>query len=221
MILSIRLEMTKWKRSRMVWMTFLGSVVAPFFALISSLQTMSQTQQFKSWDELFAVAFQINHLLFYPFIFGAVASYVFVQEYQGGAIINLFTLPVSRARIIVSKIITVFLFVMLLSLVSTAVTFLFGWKFTSTPLDWNLFIRNFQLAMETTLMQFMLVPIIICIGLWTKHFVPPLVGAGLFVVLNFVSFVSSSVGPFIPTAIPTFVVLQHVGWNQFFIPLNQ
>lgn len=218
MISTIRLEMMKWRRSRLLVFALIGMLIGPVVGVVSSMQSMNQGHGYLAWSAFFALSLQVNHMMLLPLVFGALASYVFVQEYQGGAIINLYTLPVSRAKILFAKFATVFLYTMLLTAVSGLLTFAIGAFATKNALTMHTFWEYFGLSMEAGVLLFLLVPVPVLIGIWTKHFVPPLVVSGLFILLNFISLIAGKVGPMIPTAIPTFMVLKHISWTTLEIP---
>lgn len=219
MITAIQLELMKWKRSKILLSAFMGTFVAPFIALVStSLKTNNLGMEIQ-WVDIVALCMQINHLFVFPLAFSALSAFIFVQEYQTGAIINLYTLPVSRKSIILSKTITLFITIMVLNLVSYILTILTGAVFLNTS-PWAAFVQYLPLAIKTGFMQFLLLPIFICIGIWTRHFVPPLIAAGAFIMIDFISLVLPKIGPLMFPALPYYVILKEIGWYQGNIPLT-
>lgn len=212
MIKLIRLEMLKWKRSRILWVSLLAAALGPLSAWLSALMKANSMHVAVTWNDLFSLALQVNHLMVLPILFGALAAYVFVQEYQGGAFANLYTLPVSRIAVALSKLATIFVLLMGLNLVSFLLTAFAGLAIVGT-VSGDVFIRFLDLAVSTGLMSFMLVPIPILIGIRTRHYIPPVVAASCFILLNFVAIaVPDILGPRVPTAIPYYVILYRVGY---------
>lgn len=211
MITAIRLEFLKWKRSKILVSSFIGTFIAPFITLISSSLKANNLGVQIQWVDIIALCMQVNHLFIFPLTFSALSAFIFLQEYQTRAIINLYTLPVSRTFITLSKTITLFLTLMMLTLVSYILTILTGMIFLDTN-PWAAFVRYFPLALKTGFMQFLLMPIFICIGIWTQHFVPPLITAGAFIMIDFISLALPSVGPLLFPALPYYVILEDIGW---------
>lgn len=218
MLTAVRLELMKWKRSKILLSAFVGAFVAPFITLIStSLKTTNLGTQIH-WVDIIALCMQVNHLFVFPLIFSALSAFIFVQEYQTGAVINLYTLPVSRRSIILSKTVTLFITIMMLNFISYLLTILTGAMFLKSQVG-TAFIQYLPLALKTGLMQFLLMPILICIGIWTRHFVPPLITAGAFIMIDFVSLVLPNIGTLMFPALPYYTILKEIGWYQGNIPL--
>lgn len=211
MLSAIGLELMKWKRSKILLSAVIAAFVAPFITLVSTSLKTSNLGLQAEWVDIIALCMQVNHLFVFPLTFSALAAFIFVQEYQTGAVINLFTLPVSRKSIILAKTITLLLTLMVLNLLSYVLTILVGKVFIAAS-PWAAFVRFFPLALKTCFMQFSLMPIFICIGLWTRHFVPPLITAGAFIMIDFISLAMPSIGPFLFPALPYYVILQEIGW---------
>jgi bacitracin transport system permease protein len=212
MITMIRLEMLKWKRSRILLLSLLAAGIGPLAAWLSASMKASNMHVAVTWYDIFSLSLQVSHLLVLPILFGALAAYIFVQEFQGGAFVNLYTLPVSRITVAVAKLATIFVVLMGLNLVSFLLTSVIGLAVAGPP-SADVFVRMLSLAASTGLMAFMLVPIPMFIGIWTRHFIPPVVAASSFTLLNFVAIaVPDILGPRVPPAIPYYVILYRVGY---------
>lgn len=207
------LEFLKWKRSKVLISAAVATVIGPFVAALSTVQKLKSPTPDVTWASFFGVALQVDLSLIYPIIFGSLAAYVFVQEYQDRTIINLFTLPVTRAQVAWAKMITIYGTLISLVIVSTILTFVGGSFLVPQPLTTAILIQFTYLSLITSIMALMFVPIFIYIGIRTRHFIPPLVGATGFTFLNFASLVSETYGPLVPTAIPVFYLLKGIGWG--------
>jgi len=208
------LEFLKWKRSKVLVSAVVATVIGPFVAALSTIQKLASATPDVTWGSYFGVALQVDLSLIYPIIFGALAAYVFVQEYEDRTIINLFTLPVTRAQVAWVKMITIYVTLLALVIVSTILTFVGGSVLVPAPLTMATVLQFTKLSLTTSIMALMFVPVFIYIGIRTRHFIPPLVAATGFTFLNFASLVSETYGPFIPTAIPVFYLLKDIGWGE-------
>lgn len=214
-----RLELIKWKRSKVLVSAAASTVIGPFVAALSTIQKLKSPTPDVTWEGFFGVALQVDLSLIYPIIFGALAAYVFVQEYQDRTIINLFTLPVTRSQVAWAKMLTIYITLISLVVVSTILTFIGGSLLVPKQLSVATVIQYTRLSLVTSIMALMFVPVFIFIGIKTRHFIPPLVGATGFTFLNFASLVSETYGPFIPTAVPVFYLLKEIGWGaNIYIP---
>ncbi len=211
MLTVIRLEFMKWKRSKILLSAFIAILIAPFITLLSTSLKINNLGLQAEWVDIIALGMQVNHLFVFPLTFSALAAFIFVQEYQTGAVINLYTLPVNRKSILVAKTVTLLITIMAFILISHVLIILTGTIFLNTS-PWAAFVRYFPLACKTGLMQFSLMPIIICIGIWTRHFVPPLITAGVFIMIAFISIAMPSIGPLLFPALPYYVILQDIDW---------
>lgn len=209
----IRLEFIKWKRSKILLAALVTTLIGPFVAAVSAYAEPHNLNRLVDWDTFFAIALQINLSLLFPILFGALTAYVFVQEYQDRTIINLFTLPQSRAKILVAKMITVLGTLFLLVVVSLLFTFIGGKLMISVPLTLETGLRLSYLSIITGIMVLCFIPVFAYIGIRTRNFIPPLVGATGFTLLNFAALVSPTYGPFVPTSIPVFYLLNAIGWR--------
>lgn len=210
MLTAIRLEMLKWKRSNILLSAFISALIAPAITLISTYLKANNLGVQAQWVDIIALNMQVNHLFVFPLTFSALTAFIFVQEYQTGAVINLYTLPVSRTTIMLAKTFTLFITLAVLTIFSHILVILTGAVFLDNPLA--AFVQYFSLAVKVGFMQFLLMPIFICVGVWTRHFVPPLIVAGVFIMIDFISLAMPSVGPLLFPAIPFYVVLEGIGW---------
>lgn len=214
----IRLEFMKWKRSRFLLAALASMLIAPFVATVSTYSKMHNPSMTVDWDSFFGVALQVNLSLIFPILFGALTAYVFVQEYQDRTVITLFTLPHRRSSIFLAKIITILVTLLTLIILNTVLTFLGGKLMLSQPLTSTLLFKHAYLSIITGIMALCFIPIFAYVGMRTRHFIPPLVGATGFTFLNFASLVSPTYGPYVPTAIPVFYFLNAIGWGTSHIP---
>lgn len=209
----VSLEFMKWKRSKILIAALLTTLIGPFVAAVSAYAKSHNSNLAVGWEDFFGVALQVNLSLLFPILFGALTGYVFVQEYQDRTIINLFTLPESRARMLFAKIITVLGTIFALIVACTLFTFIGGKIMLTVPLTVETLIKYSYLSIITGIMVLCFIPVFAYIGMRTRHFIPPLVGATGFTLLNFAALVSPTYGPLVPTSIPVFYLLNAIGWR--------
>lgn len=209
----IRLEFMKWKRSKLLLGAVVTTLIGPFVAAVSAYAKSQNASAAPDWGSFFAVTWQVNLSLLFPILFGALTAYAFVQEYQDRTIINLFILPESRAKILLAKMITVLGTLLTLIIVCLLFTFIVGKLMLSAPLTFQAILKLSYLSLNTGIMVLCFIPVFAYIGIRSRHFIPPLVGATGFTLLNFAALVSPTYGPFVPTSIPVFYLLNAIGWR--------
>lgn len=207
-------EIMKWKRSKILCGGVVTTLIGPFVAAVSVYAKSHNAGPAPDWSSFFAVTLQVNLSLLFPILFGALTAYTFVQEYQDRTIIHLFTLPESRTRILIAKMITVLGTLLAIIIVGLLFTFMAGKLTLNVPLSFPDLVRFASLSIITGIMVLCFIPIFAYLGIKTHHFIPPLVGATGFTLLNFAALVSPTYGPFVPTSIPVFYLLNAVGWRS-------
>lgn len=210
----ILLEFMKWKRSRILLGALAAILIGPFTAAVSAYAKSQNPQQLADWDTFFAITLQINLSLLFPILFGALTAYVFVQEYHDRTIINLLTLPQKRTHIFLAKLLTLLATLMTLILLSLFFTFIGGKIMLPSSLSLEAFLKLARLSVVTGVMVLCFIPVFSYIAIKTRTFIPPLVGATGFTLLNFAALVSPTYGPLVPTSIPVFYLLNAIGWKS-------
>ena len=100
MLKLILTEFQKLKRKRFVT---LSMGIAFLFPIPMLLIAIRQEQPFYV---LFRMVFIFGELLFLPCVLGVLASMIFMPETENGVLKNILTIPVSKAKLFVSKCIT-------------------------------------------------------------------------------------------------------------------
>lgn len=112
-------EWLKLKRSKMVVIGILGSLIVPVLVLFSSLQRYFQNSNYViDLFELYDNASMFIMLLFAPLVMSVIATYLISREYSEKTLKTIFTVPVSRKKFLQGKFLILFLIVMLFMLLS-------------------------------------------------------------------------------------------------------
>lgn len=104
----------------MFLISILGSVVAPFMVVVASYVHMKTENpaQLITFDEIFYETNLYTVLIIGVPLYGVITAYLFGREYLEDTLKNLLTIPVSRISYIMSKLVILFMWIMLLTLVS-------------------------------------------------------------------------------------------------------
>ncbi|WP_274363807.1 ABC transporter permease [Paenibacillus thermotolerans] len=186
-------EILKLKRSRMFLLSMIGAAVAPFMVVIaSSIDT--ELREPVLFAELFAQTNLYVTLLIGVPLYGVVTAYVFNREYAEDTLKNLLTLPVSRISIMASKMLLLFLWIMLLTVLAWGLTLALGligrFGGFGTGLMWEAF-RQFMTAGA---LLFVLSTPIVLTSVVMKNYVPSIVLSIVITLINVMGYNSDRRG---------------------------
>ncbi|WP_028559731.1 ABC transporter permease [Paenibacillus pinihumi] len=120
-------ELLKLKRAKMFLVSIIGAAAAPLMIFIGYLDRKAKVP-----DEpvQFADAFTETNLyvvlLIGTLLYGVITAYLFHREYAEDTLKNLLTIPVPRIRLMVSKLLLLFLWMLMLTLFSWSLVLLLG-----------------------------------------------------------------------------------------------
>ncbi|MDF2989326.1 MAG: hypothetical protein K0R50_4836 [Eubacterium sp.] len=193
-------ELSKYKRTAIVWMIIAGG----FLTSVTAYLLVSSDSQKSDWETYAATGFNCINLLALLMV-AVFTGYVIIGEYHGGTIGTIFTYPVSRVKVLLSKYLIILLFVAAFYLVFLVSAILFGViNFGEFPTgDYILKLFGFSLLMAGT--NFVLVPVTAVISLLVKGAATYLFsGMGYFVI--YISFINSDFNYLIPVCSPNKLV---------------
>ncbi|MBP1996977.1 ABC transporter permease [Paenibacillus eucommiae] len=184
-------ELLKLKRSRMFLLSIIGAAVAPFMVVVSTyihIKTKDPSL-FVPFNELFFDANMYTVLLIGVPLYGVVTAYLFSREYMEDTLKNLLTIPVSRTSIMLSKMLLMFMWIMLLTLLAWGLTLLLGILGQFEGLSSSLVVESLQQFMVAGAFLFILSTPIILITIVLKNYVPTIV---LTIVITLINVMSSN-----------------------------
>ena len=214
----LRYELMKWKRLYLVPAIVIAILIPPLLTGFSMSMKIKNTGAAIHWEDVLGLCLQVDHLFIFPLLFSSLTAFVFVHEFQTRSIIPLFTLPIKRTKIVTLKMFLLFFVILILSILSHLLILCVGYFFIKEPIS-KAFIDTLPLSIETGLMQISYVPIYMCICLWARQYVLPIVTGGIFIMTAFVALAIPKIGPFLFPALPYFTILQGIGWSTTDIPL--
>ncbi|SHF03667.1 bacitracin transport system permease protein [Seinonella peptonophila] len=169
-------ELLKLKRANMVLVSLLGASAAPVIMFIAFLNMKSQKPD---TEITFSVSFYNTNLnilmLLGVLLYGIITTYLFNREHEENTLKNLLTLPISRFKFMLSKMITLYLWIMLLTFFSWMLTLLLGLMGQFEGLSMEVLTNTMQQYLfGATLMLLMSTPTILVVFL-TKSYVPTII----------------------------------------------
>ncbi|WCN36388.1 ABC transporter permease [Aneurinibacillus uraniidurans] len=170
-------ELLKLKRSRMFLLSIMGAAVAPFMVVISTYIHSKTKEPTKVvlFEELFFDTHLYTVLLIGVPLYGVVTAYLFSREYTEDTLKNLLTIPVSRTSIILSKMLLLFLWIMLLTLLAWGLTLLLGMIGQFDGVSTTLIVNTLRTFIVAGVFLFLLSTPIILTTIVLKNYVPTIV----------------------------------------------
>lgn len=146
---------------------------------------------------------QMNFLILYIVLFSIMAAYVFSREFTDKTANILYVYPVSKIKIFISKLITIYILISLTYLIESISIPLSYYFLNGIFPEWNLIIRDIKANAYSLLFQFLLIPIPVLIANISKNITMPIIyGILAFISSNFLA--NDDLGHFkyIPLATP-------------------
>lgn len=169
-------ELLKLKRAKMFMVSLIGASAAPFMIFIGYLDYKTKEPgKSVGFLEAFSQANLYVLLLIGTLLYGVITAYLFNREYTEDTLKNLLTIPVSRTGLIVSKLVLLFIWIMLLTLVAWGLTLLLGLIGQYEGLSLDVILRTLKQFLIGGFLLFLLSPPTIFVTLLFKNYVPTII----------------------------------------------
>lgn len=220
----ITCELLKLKHSKMVLISVLGVLATPCMMLAGALQ-----MHFEYPDKIITLADIYDNSLVYVMllinfiVYVAITAYLFSREYTENTLKTLLPIPVSRTTFIVGKFLVLFLWIMLLTLVTWAGILalfsvyhvIFGMH-SFNLVDARLWLLKFLLG--NALMFFTLSPFAF-IAQKTKGLVAPMIASAV-IVMSSAALSNQDMGALFPWTATYFLLDERLKSTGYPIPLS-
>ncbi len=187
LIISVKAELIKTKRSASFWLSIIGAAVIPAIFFLAYMVKPEQNYT-HSWDIHFLQAWQVFNAFLLPMFVILICSLVPQIEYKNNAWKQVFSSPQSIGNIFFSKYLTILTMILFLFLVfnifmilSAIVPNFFFSKFTflSKSIDWA---QLFRLNLKTFISLLAIISFQYWLSLRFRNFIVPIgIGLGLLV----------------------------------------
>ncbi|UAC49721.1 ABC transporter permease [Bacillus aquiflavi] len=179
-------EFLKLKRAKMIIISILGAAVAPFIVVVATYVHMKTKQPTEAilFEELFYQTNLYTVLVIGVPLYGVVTAFLFNREYTEDTLKNLLTIPVPRISFIISKILLLFIWITMLTLVSWGFTLLLGVLGQFEGLSFSLIGESFKQFFTGGFLLFILSMPIIFITLVMKNYVPTIIFTIVITLIN-------------------------------------
>lgn len=173
-------ELLKLKRSSMFLISILGATVAPFVVVVATYVNEPSTL----FKELFYNVNLYTVLIIGVPLYGVVTSYLFNREYMENTLKNILTIPVARISFIISKMLLLFMWIMMLTVVAWGITLVLGLLTQFDGLSTSLLIESLKQFSVGGVLLFILSTPIILVTLVMKNYVPTIIFTVVITLIN-------------------------------------
>ena len=155
----------------------------------------------KSFDMLFTNVNMYMSALFAVLLFAIIISYLFGREYNEHTLKTMLTLPISRGKFLLAKYMMFLAWILILTIVTSISTAIFGVIAGLEGFTLKLFITNFGELLFANVLLFLTFSPFVFLSLFITNMVPAMVGgASLTLVSLLVN--GQSWAPYVPWACP-------------------
>ena len=197
MLTFIQMEFLKLKRSR-IFLLSLAMAVLPALLMYIATFAFGEAQSF---DALFTNVNMYMSILFAVLIFAIIMAYLFGREYNEHTLKAILTVPISRGRFLISKYMMFLIWILILTVVTSLSTVLFGFAAGLTGFTLKLFIDSFAHLLLSNVLLFLTFSPFVFISLFVTNMVPAMIGGASLTLVNLLVY-GQDWAPFVPWVCP-------------------
>ena len=176
MLTFIEMEFLKLKRSNIFLLSLMGAILPPFLMFIA----VFAFDEGNTFELLFNNVNMYMSALFAVLLFAIMISYLFGREYNEHTLKTMLTIPVSRGNFLLSKYVMFLVWILILTVVTSLSTLVFGFIAGLEGFSLKLFIDSFIQLLFANMLLFLTFSPFVFLSLVITNMVPAMVGgAGL------------------------------------------
>lgn len=197
MLTFIEMEFLKLKRSKIFLLSLMGAILPPLLMFIA----VTSFDEGQTFEVLFSNVNMYMSAMFAVLIFAIIISYLFGREYNEHTLKTMLTIPISRGKFIISKYIMFLVWVVILSIVTSLSTLVFGFIAGLEGFTLKLFADSFAQLLFGNVLLFLTFSPFVFLSLFITNMVPAMVGGATLTLVNLMVY-GQSWAPFIPWVCP-------------------
>ncbi len=166
----IKAELIKLKRKRIVWFMMSASLIMPILAVIYFHNTDMSNNAVKyfKWT-----IFSYNLWIILPILLGIFSTMLVNVEHEYGIFKELWTIPVGKFKLLLSKFATVLIYSLIFMLLSVFLTVVFGIGFLKISIGYQMYLFLIRKCFEISLLvSVSMIPILSVAFLQGKYILP-------------------------------------------------
>lgn len=197
MLTFIEMEFLKLKRSSIFLLSLMGAILPPLLMFIAVV-VFNETNSF---DVLFTNVNMYMSALFAVLLFSIIISYLFGREYNEHTLKTMLTIPISRGKFLMSKYVMFLVWILILTIVTSLSTLIFGFIAGLEGFTLKLFADSFYQLLLSNVLMFLSFSPFVFISLFVTNMVPAMIGgAGLTLVNMLID--GQAWSPYVPWLCP-------------------
>ena len=193
----IEMEFLKLKRSKIFLLSILGAILPPFLMFIA----VTSFDEGNTFEMLFTNVNMYMSAMFAVLIFAIIISYLFGREYNEHTLKTMLTIPVSRGKFLASKYMMFLMWVVILTMVTSFSTLVFGFIAGLDGFSLKLFIDSFAQLLFANVLLFLTFSPFVFISLLITNMVPAMVGGAGLTLVNMLIY-GQNWAPYVPWVCP-------------------
>ena len=139
--------------------------------------------------------------LFAIMLFSIMISYLFGREYNEHTLKTMLTIPISRGKFLLSKYVMFLVWILILTVVTSVSTLIFGFVAGLEGFTWKLFIDSFAQLLFANVLLFLTFSPFVFISLFITNMVPAMVGGAGLTLVNMLIY-GQTWAPYVPWVCP-------------------
>lgn len=201
-------ELLKLKRSKMFLVSIIGASAAPIMMFIAYLSQMKRDPEEVIPFEISFYNTNLNvMLLLGVLLYGVITAYLFNREFVEDTLKNLLTIPVSKGALIASKMLMLFIWILLLTMVAWVLTLGFGFFIKSDGVSAAVLLSSLRDYVLGAVLMFLLSTPTIWVTFLFKNYVPTIMFTAV-ITLGNVTVISSDYKALFPWSAAHVIVTQ-------------
>ncbi|WP_298522032.1 ABC transporter permease [uncultured Methanobrevibacter sp.] len=197
MLTFIEIEFLKLKRSKIFLLSLMGAILPPLLMFIA----VTSFDEGQTFEALFSNVNMYMSAMFAVLIFAIIISYLFGREYNEHTLKTMLTIPISRGKFLMSKYVMFLVWILMLTVVTSVSTLIFGFAAGLEGFSVNLFIDSFAQLLYANVLLFLTFSPFVFLSLFITNMVPAMVGGAALSLVNLMVY-GQNWAPFVPWVCP-------------------
>ena len=197
MLTFIQMEFLKLKRSKIF---LLSVLMAALPAILMYIATFA-FDEVQAFDALFTNVNMYMSVLFAVLLFAIIMAYLFGREYNEHTLKMMLTIPISRGKFLMSKYLMFLIWILILTVITSLSTMIFGFAAGLSGFTVNLLINSFAQLLFANLLLFLTFSPFVFISLFVTNMVPAMVGGASLTLVNMLVY-GQTWAPYVPWVCP-------------------
>ncbi|RII34103.1 ABC transporter permease [Clostridium chromiireducens] len=168
------------------------------------------------WEDYFNVILNFLNDIVAPIVYGIISAYIFGHEYETKTMNVMFTYPINRMKLLISKLGCIFYIIASTLILAFFTSLILGLLIKHESLTIDFLIYYFVSFLKMIIFHFMLVCITCAVAIYTKSVLPSIIFVISATFINLVV-VNTHLSAFYPWSAPV-LLSPHEGVGRTYIP---